>query len=109
MTPEGRVLTAVGLVLSAFFANGMFQFLAFFLGDTVDSFGSRTLQYLLYSAPSGALATAGAVLAWKSRGTPLSPNLRGLAIGAVVIGSLVAGAVTLSIVAAYTVGPEMSF
>ena len=27
MTPEGRVLTGVGLVLAAFLGNGMFQFL----------------------------------------------------------------------------------
>ena len=109
LTPEGRVLTSVGLVLAAFFGNGMFQFLAFFLSDAVESTGNQALHCVLYSAPSGALAAAGAVVAWKSRETPLSPTFRGLATAAVVIGALVAGAVALSIIAAYAVGPDAQF
>lgn len=109
MTPEGRVLTGVGLVLASFFANGMFQFLAFLFSDAVEGTGSQSLQYTLSSAPSGALAAAGAAVAWKSRDTPLSTTFRGLATAVVVIGALVAAGVVLSIIAAYAVGPEARF
>ena len=87
----------------------MFQFLTFFVIDAGESTGDQTLHYVFFAGPSGALAAAGAVLAWKARETPLSPTYRGLATAAIVIGALVAGAVTLSIIAAYAVGPEAQF
>ena len=104
-TPEARVLTAAGLVLAAFTATDIFQYLAFFV---LDNNGGRDsgMQYTVFAGPAGAMAAAGAWLGWQGRTDPLAPVLRGLGGAATVIGAFLAAAVAVGIIVAFFFAPD---
>lgn len=108
LTPEGRAFTGAGLVLAALLSSGLFQFLSYFMFNRNGSSPSPTLQYVIYGGPSGAMAAAGAAVAWPVRRWTGSRAVHGLAVAAVVVGIFVAVVVAAGIVVAATV-PEGAF
>ena len=63
LTPEARTFTGAGLILAGLMSTSLFQFLSFFLLDQSSGNSSPTLQYAIFTGPSGLLAAAGAVIA----------------------------------------------
>jgi TRAP-type C4-dicarboxylate transport system permease small subunit len=102
LTDEARAITAAALVLAGLLATGLFQYLSFFVvnrnGDSV----SPTLQFAFFAGPSGVLAGAGAVLAWPVRRSRGNRVLHGLAVASIIVGIVIAVAVTMGIVVAAT-------
>lgn len=96
-TPEAQAFTAAGLVLSSFFSQGLFQFLAFFIGDGDLSPGR---QAIMSAGPGVVLAGVGAYIGWRARHLPSSPALRGLSVASAVVGVVMALAAGAGIVAA---------
>ncbi|HET9946197.1 MAG TPA: hypothetical protein VFR56_11135 [Actinomycetes bacterium] len=96
-TPEAQAFTAAGLVLSSFFSQGLFQFLAFFIGD-----GDLTpgRQAIMSAGPGVVLAAVGAYVGWRARLLPSTPALRGLSVASAVVGVVMALAAAAGIVAA---------
>ena len=105
-TPEAQVFTAAGLVLFAFFAGGLFQYLSFFAFNGPQD---PALQYAVYAGPSGVLAATGAVVGWRARMLDLGSHLRGVAVASAVVGALFAVVVVIGIAVAYTTGPDTTF
>lgn len=90
-TAEARALAGAGLVLMSVFATGLFQYATYLLFSSNDGEGlGRTTQYLLLTGPCAALAAAGAVLGWSTRGRTMTPGLRGVAGAAVIVGTTIA-------------------
>jgi len=105
LTPEARAFTGAGLVFAGLMSTGLFQFLSFFLLDQNSGNSSPTLQYAVYTGPSGVLAAAGAAIAWPVRrwtGPSTSSSVHGLAIAVVVVGVVIAVSVTAGLLAAAT-------
>jgi hypothetical protein len=96
-TPEAQAFTAAGLVLASFFSQGLFQFLAFFIGD--GDF-SQEEQAILFAGPGAVLAAAGASIGWRARRLPSTPALQGLSVASAVLGAVMALAAGVGIVAA---------
>ena len=96
-TPEAQAFTAAGLVLSSFFSQGLFQFLAYFIGN--GDF-SQEEQAILFAGPGTVLAAAGASIGWRARRLPSTPALRGLSVASAVVGAVMALAAGAGIVAA---------
>jgi len=96
-TPEAQAFTAAGLVLASFFSQGLFQFLAYFIGN--GDF-SQEEQAILFAGPGTVLAAAGAAIGWRARHLPSTPALRGLSVASAVVGVVMALAAAAGIVAA---------
>jgi hypothetical protein len=105
-TPETQAFTAAGLVMSSFFSQGLFQFLAFFIGN--GDF-SQEEQVIIYAGPTCVLAAAGALIGWRGRRLPATPTVRGLAVASAVVGAVMALAAASGIVAALVNGPAGGF
>jgi hypothetical protein len=104
-TPEGRVLTAAGLVLSSLLVGGLFQFLGFIVLDRVGPYG-EAVQYAIFAGPSGAMAAAGAWLGRRTMGDlELDRVLRGLAAASFVIGAVIAASAALGVVIGFALDP----
>jgi hypothetical protein len=96
-TPEAQAFTAAGLVLASFFSQGLFQFMAFFIGNGDIS---QEEQAIAYAGPGTVLAAAGASIGWRARRLPSAPALRGLSVASAVVGVVMALAAAAGIVAA---------
>ena len=96
-TPEAQAFTAAGLVVSSFFSQGFFQFLAFFIGSNDLS---QAEQAILYAGPTALLAAAGAYVGWRARRLPTTPALAGLSVASAVVGTVMTVASAAGIVAA---------
>jgi hypothetical protein len=105
-TPEARAITAAGLVLTALMAQGLFQYLAFFLLNYDGGPTDPGRQFTIFAAPAGVLAAAGAVLGWTSRRLPATPGVRGLAMAAAVVGAVIVTAVVAGIAVAFADGSD---
>ena len=100
LDPEGRAVTAAALVLAGLLATSLFQYLSFFVLSNGNSSPEAWRQYAVFAGPSGLLALAGAVVGWPVRRAEMSPGLRGLAVAATVVGTVVVVAVLAGIASA---------
>jgi hypothetical protein len=97
-------MTGAGLVLCSLLVGGLFQFLGFLLLDRLGE-NSQAGQYAVYALPTG-LTGAGAWLARTALpDLVLDRILRALAVAALVVGTVIAAATALGIVAAFALEP----
>jgi hypothetical protein len=106
LTPEARAFTGAGLILTGLLGGTLFQLLSFFVFNSNDGSTSRWQQYSLYAGPVGALALAGASLAWPVHRQPTSRSVHGLASAVVIIGLVIAVAVAAGLLAVVTTDPS---
>jgi hypothetical protein len=105
LTPEARAMTGAGLVLCSLLVGGLFQVLGFLLLDRLGE-NSQAGQYAVYALPTGLMAGAGAWLARTALpDLVLDRILRALAVAALVVGTVIAAATALGIVAAFALEP----
>ena len=102
LTPEARVFTGAGLILTGLLGTGLFQVLGFFVFNPNGNDNGRWQQSALSAGPVAVLALAGAVFAWPVHRQPVNRLVHGLASAVVIIGLVIAVGVLVGLLAVGT-------